>query len=62
MKDFKFHYFIKWQQQRGFDESRFNSSPWLVVAQVDFTENYNCIVQDEIAAFHFKGTDQVGVG
>jgi hypothetical protein len=59
LNDFRFHCFIKSKQQEAFQESRTMSSSNLVVAQVDFAENFTCCVQDEIPDFHFKGGNQV---
>jgi len=61
LDDFKSHCFVKRHQQAAFDTARKNSDEENLVIQVDYSENYSCMMQDEIAAMHFQGGHPVSL-
>ena len=59
------HCYTKKEQAKPYQQQRenaikFDSDPYAVLIQVDFSENYTCIAQDEIQSFHWK-QDQVSL-
>lgn len=56
LSSFKRHCFVKWCQEKHFENSKATVSGEKVVCQVDFAMNYAIHEQDEIQQFHFTSS------
>ena len=52
--DLKSHSYIAREQNAYLDQLKENLKPDEAVAILDFSENYNCVVQDEVQGFHWN--------